>query len=111
MSSLKQGAQGATGPRGEAGRNGNDVSNISNIQSTPSKTDTFGTGSKGPSYRESNKGSNKRQGPTLGVRFREVSVLQRCPLRESRLYSSLQFPAVYTCIITLCKTVNWNKLE
>ena len=27
-----------------------------------------------PSYRESNKGSKERQGPTLGVRFREVSV-------------------------------------
>ena len=26
------------------------------------------------------------QGPTLGVRFTEVSILQRCPLRESRLY-------------------------
>ena len=50
------------------------------VQSTPSKTDIFGTGSKGPSiercpsYKESNKGSNERQGPTLGVRFREVSV-------------------------------------
>ena len=29
----------------------------------------------------------ERQGPTLGVRFTGVSVLQRCPLRESRLYS------------------------
>ena len=27
-----------------------------------------------PSYRESNKGSKERQGATLGVRFREVSV-------------------------------------
>ena len=27
-----------------------------------------------PSYRESNKGSKERQGPTLGVCFREVSV-------------------------------------
>ena len=45
------------------------------LQSTPSKTDTFGTGSKCPSYRESNKGSKERQGPTLGVRFREGSVL------------------------------------
>ena len=27
------------------------------------------------SYRESNKGSKERQGPTLGVRFTEVSVL------------------------------------
>ena len=51
------------------------------IQSTPSKTDTFGTGSKCPSYRESNKGSKERQGQTLGVRFREVSVK-----RESTVY-------------------------
>ena len=28
-----------------------------------------------PSYRESNKGSKERQGPTLGVCFTEVSVL------------------------------------
>ena len=27
------------------------------------------------SYRESNKGSKEKQGPTLGVRFTEVSVL------------------------------------
>ena len=27
-----------------------------------------------------------RQGPTLGVRFTEVSILCRCPLRESRPY-------------------------
>ena len=39
-----------------------------------------------PSYRKSNKRSKEKQGPTLGVRFTEVSVLQKCPLRESRLY-------------------------
>ena len=51
------------------------------IQSTLSKSDTFGTGTKTvsvlercPSYRESNKGSKERQGPTLGVRLIEVSV-------------------------------------
>ena len=27
-----------------------------------------------PSYRESNKGSKEKQGPTLGVRFTEVSI-------------------------------------
>ena len=27
-----------------------------------------------PSYRESNKGSKERQGPTLGVRLKEVSI-------------------------------------
>ena len=35
-----------------------------------------------PSYRESNKGSKERQGPALGVRFREVSVK-----RESTVFS------------------------
>ena len=35
-----------------------------------------------PSYRESNKGSKERQGPTLGVCFREVSVK-----RESTVHS------------------------
>ena len=42
-----------------------------------------------PSYKESNKAKKQKQGPTLGVRFTEVSVLWRCPLRESsatRLY-------------------------
>ena len=55
-----------------------------------------------PSYREPNKGSKGRQGGTLGVRLIEsqikgvkkkagtnspvkVSLLQRCPFRESRL--------------------------
>ena len=40
-----------------------------------SKTDTFGTSTMCPSYRESNKGSKEKQGPTPGVRFTEVSVL------------------------------------
>ena len=53
------------------------------LQSTVSKADTFGTGTKCPSCRESNKRSEERQGPTLSVRFTEVSVLQRRPLRES----------------------------
>ena len=39
-----------------------------------------------PSYKESHKGNKQKQGPTLGVRFTEVSVLLRCPFRESRLY-------------------------
>ena len=43
-----------------------------------------------PSYKESNKRNKQRQGPTLGVRFTEVSVLWRCPLRESRLYARSQ---------------------
>ena len=37
--------------------------------------DTLGTCSMCPSYRESNKGSKERQGPTLSVRFTEVSIL------------------------------------
>ena len=42
-----------------------------------------------PSDGESNKGSKERQGPTLGVRFTEMSVSLRCPLIESRLYYSM----------------------
>ena len=37
-----------------------------------------------PSYKESNKGSEERQGPTLGVRLKEVSVK-----RESTVLCSL----------------------
>ena len=48
---------------------------VPGIQSTLSKTDTFGTGTKRPSYRESNKGSKERQGPTISARFTEVSVI------------------------------------
>ena len=51
------------------------------LQSTLSKTDTFRTGTSCPSYRKSNRGSKERQGPTLGVRFTEVSVK-----RESTVY-------------------------
>ena len=57
---------------------------IKTLQSTLSKTDTVGTGTKCPSYRESNKGSKERQGPTLSVRFKEVSVK-----RESTVHSLL----------------------
>ena len=42
--------------------------------------DTYGTDTKCPSYRESNKGSKERQGPTLGVHFTEESILKRCLL-------------------------------
>ena len=56
------------------------------IKSTLSESDTFGTDlERCPSYRKSNRRSKERKGPTLGVRFIEVSVLWRCPLRESRL--------------------------
>ena len=47
------------------------------LQSTLSKMDTYGAGTKCPSYRESNKGSQERREPTLGVHFTEVSVSWR----------------------------------
>ena len=47
---------------------------IFHIQSTLSKMDTFGSRTKCPSYRQSNKGSKERQGPTRSVHFTEVSV-------------------------------------
>ena len=51
------------------------IKSLNSMQSTVSKTCTFGTSTKCPSYRESNKGSKVRQGPTGCVRFTEVSVL------------------------------------
>ena len=45
------------------------------LQSTLAKSDTSGAGTNCPSYREPNKGNKERQGPTLGVRYTEVSVL------------------------------------
>ena len=68
------------------------------LQSTLSKIDTFGTGTKClskrecPCYRESNKGSKDRQGPT------QVSFLMRLPLREGLLY--------YFIVITLNQQAN-----
>ena len=59
----------------QPGRRGNQLDTKVHLQSTLYKTDTFGTTTKRPSYRESNKGSKERQGPTLGVHFTEVSVL------------------------------------
>ena len=37
-----------------------------------------------PSYRESNKGGKERQGPTLGVRFTEVSVKRESAVFQIR---------------------------
>ena len=59
----------------QPGPRGNQLDTKVHLQSTLYKTDTFGTSTKRPSYRESNKGSKERQGPTLGVHFTEVSVL------------------------------------
>ena len=36
-----------------------------------------------PSYRESNKGSKERQGPTLSVHFTEVSVKRESPVQSN----------------------------
>ena len=50
------------------------------VQSTLSEMDTFGTGSVSltmVSILWINKGSKERQGPTLGVRFTELSFLYR----------------------------------
>ena len=44
--------------------------------------DTFGTGTKCPSYRELHKGSKERQGTTLSVRFTEVSVKRESTVLE-----------------------------
>ena len=59
------------------------------------QTGTFEAGTKGPCNSDvhliesSIKAvpSKERQGSTLGVCFIKVSILQRCPLRESRLYN------------------------
>ena len=52
-----------------------------------------------PSYRESNKGSKERQGPTLGVRFTEVSAcLTEVSVKgESTVYSFLAFKTSVSC--------------
>ena len=52
-----------------------------------------------PSYRESNKGSKERQGPTLGVRFTEVSacLTEVSVKRESTVYSFLAFKTSVSC--------------
>ena len=69
------------------------INHIMQIQSTLSKTDTFRTSTKCPSYRESNKGSQERQGPTLSVRFTEVSVKRESTvktLKNTKLQQVMQ---------------------
>ena len=63
-----------------------------------------------PSYNESNKGNKQRQGPTLSVRFTEVSVkrestvLRHCETVKY-MYLQLMFvPAWGNCYILYC----WN---
>ena len=61
------------------------------------------TSERGKSYGESNKESKEGQGPTLGVRFIEVSSLQGCLLRENQPY--------YYCIVHLPDSIrSTNKL-
>ena len=49
-----------------------------------------------PSYRESNKGSKERQGPTQGVRFREVSVK-----RESTIMVMMTIVLIMTMMMMM----------
>ena len=58
------------------------------LQSTLLKMDTFETSSmcvleRSPSYRESNKGSKEKQGPSVGICFTEVSVKRELTVREN----------------------------
>ena len=60
----------------------NSVLNV--LQSTPSKTDTFGTGSKCPSQRDVHLIESQIKGVRKGRDQLQVSILQRCPsYRES----------------------------
>ena len=60
-------------------------------QLTLSKTDTFGAGTKKSmlercrSYKESNKTSKERQGPTVGVSFTDVSVKRESTVHSLRM--------------------------
>ena len=60
-----------------------------------------------PSYRESNKGSKERQGPTLSVRFTEVvHVIEVSAKRESAVIIILIMPIasgkVYCTLLGFC---------
>ena len=67
-----------------------------NILSTLSKTDTFGTGTKCPSQRDVRLIKSQIKGISKGTDQFQVSVLQRCPLRESRLYLSRNHSLLYS---------------
>ena len=56
------------------------------VQSTLSKTGTFGTGTSCPSQRDVRLIESQIKGAKKGRDQFQVSDLQRCPLRESRLY-------------------------
>ena len=87
--------------KGQPNIRGNAGITMKRIQSTPSKTDTFGTGSTCPSYRESNKGSKERQGQTLGVRFREVSVKRESTVYKLRMPNWKMYPGVGTVLSSI----------
>ena len=74
---------------------GTATGNPDTLQSTLSKTDTFGTGTKCPSYRESNKGSKERQGPTLSVRFGGVRLKEVSVKRQSTVLANRKNRCIY----------------
>ena len=59
-----------------------------------------------PSYRESNKGSKERQGPTLSVRFTEVSVKRESTVSISINKIDLDFLYWHADFICFLPTVN-----
>ena len=76
------------------------------IQSTLSKTDTFGTGTNCPSQidvrliKSQIKGVKKGRDQLQVSVLKKVSVLQRCPLRESRLYYEGWLLLGFPCFLT-----------
>ena len=65
------------------------------LQSTLSKTDTFGTGTKCPSYRESNKGSKGSRCPF----YRGVSLIEVSIKRESTILLLFIYLFIYCFFI------------
>ena len=56
-----------------------------------------------PSYRESNKGSKERQGPTPRVRFTEVSVKRESTVVPENIYTPHGGNLVFeNCVRTVC---------
>ena len=60
-----------------------------------------------PSYKESNKRSKERQGPTLGVRFTEVSISEVYVKRES----TVQSKPVNTVTVGVIGRVGTNRVS
>ena len=53
-----------------------------------------------PSYKESKKGNKQRQGPTLGVRFTEVSVKRESTINP-KIWANLQLSGDFTKKLTI----------